>query len=184
MDAKLIFFKENGQRKDIDVTKEKNIIGRGEDADIRVPLLSVSRHHCEMELSGETLSVKDLGSSNGTYVNNQRISEATLKAGDRVVVGPVVFTVVIDGEPDAIEPVKTRGQKLTQGSSQMANATGEDYDDDDEESVDPFAVLSAASDDDDDDDELPELAPADDDEPASIDPIAALEAMSKKKDED
>ena len=51
--------------------------------------------------------LKDLGSSNGTYHNSIRVQEAELTAGDEVSVGPVVFTVVVDGRPAEIRPVRT-----------------------------------------------------------------------------
>ncbi len=105
MDIKLIMFKGDGQRKDIDVTSSTTVIGRGEECALRVPILAVSRKHCELSIDGEELKVKDLGSSNGTYVNNARVNEATLKAGDRLMVGPIIFTVQIDGVPEEIEPL-------------------------------------------------------------------------------
>ncbi|MFP4105001.1 MAG: FHA domain-containing protein [Phycisphaerae bacterium] len=114
MDVKLIFFKSSGQRKDIPVTKSEVIIGRGEQCDVRVPIPSVSRRHCQLTLGEEGVKVRDFGSSNGTYVNNERVTEATLSAGDRLVVGPVMFTLQINGEPGDVQPVKTRGQKMAE----------------------------------------------------------------------
>ena len=116
MDFKLVMFKTNGQRKDFPVLNPVTVIGRGEDCDLRVPILNVSRHHSELHLSGDAVTVKDLGSSNGTYVNNQRINEARLNAGDRLTIGPIVFTVQVDGVPEEIRPVKTRGQQLAEAA--------------------------------------------------------------------
>ncbi len=116
MDAKLVMFKSNGQRRDFPVSGPVTVIGRAEDCDLRVPLLSVSRRQCELRVAGSVLKAKDLASSNGTYVNNKRINEVVLKAGDRLVIGPIVFTVQIDGEPEEILPVKTRGQMLAESS--------------------------------------------------------------------
>jgi pSer/pThr/pTyr-binding forkhead associated (FHA) protein len=119
MDVKLIMFKPNGQRKDFPIINPRTVLGRAESCDLRVPLLSVSRRHCELALEGDNVKVRDLGSSNGTYVNNQRITEQELAAGDRLVIGPIVFTVQIDGKPEQITPVKTKGQKLAeQGQSE------------------------------------------------------------------
>ena len=115
MEIKLVMFKNDGQRKDFPVSGPITAIGRGEDCGLRVPLLSVSRRHCELSLTDQGIKVKDMGSSNGTYVNNKRISgEMVLKAGDRIAVGPVVFTVQIDGWPEEIRPVKTKGQKMAE----------------------------------------------------------------------
>ena len=114
MEVKLVMFRANGQRKDFPIINPRTVIGRGENCDLQVPLLSVSRRQCELEVAEGTVMVRDLGSSNGTYVNNQRINDMQLSAGDRLVVGPIVFTVQIDGRPDQIQPVKTRGQIMAE----------------------------------------------------------------------
>jgi len=110
MDVKLVMFKSNGHRKEFSVTNAATVIGRGEDCDLQVPLASVSRRHCQLVLDADGLTVNDLSSANGTYVNNTRVATGPLKAGDRLVLGPVVFTVQIDGMPQDIKPVRTRGQ--------------------------------------------------------------------------
>jgi pSer/pThr/pTyr-binding forkhead associated (FHA) protein len=110
MDVKLVIFLPNGQRKDFSLKKPVTVIGRGEKCDLRVPVEPVSRRHCEIILSGSQLKVKDLASSNGTYVNNHRVNEAALHAADRLIVGPIVFTVQIDGVPEEIRPIRTHAQ--------------------------------------------------------------------------
>jgi len=57
------------------------------------------------QVSEVGISVKDLGSSNGTWVNAERVDQTHLSAGDLVAVGPMVFVVRIDGTPDSIDPV-------------------------------------------------------------------------------
>jgi pSer/pThr/pTyr-binding forkhead associated (FHA) protein len=113
MEVKLVMFKPNGQRRDFDVKKPLTIIGRGENCDLRIPLVSISRRHAEVAFTGAALKVKDLASSNGTYVNGKRINECALKAGDRLVVGSIVFTVQVNGEPEQIAPVAARRGKKT-----------------------------------------------------------------------
>jgi pSer/pThr/pTyr-binding forkhead associated (FHA) protein len=108
MDVNLIMFKENGQRKDFPMRGNTFVIGRREDCDLRIPLPSISRKHCKFIRGDTGLELKDLASSNGTFVNNQRVQETILKAGDRVVVGPVVFVCQIDGDPADPKPVKTK----------------------------------------------------------------------------
>lgn len=122
MHVNLVMFKPNGQRKDFPLINDSTILGRAENCDLRIPLLSVSRQHCELVKNGQTLTARDLASSNGTYVNNQRVNEAKLQAGDRLVVGPIVFTVQIDGQPEEIQAVKTRGQVL----AEQTHAGGEE----------------------------------------------------------
>ena len=108
MDVKLVMFKRDGQRKDFAITHKTTIIGRGEDCTLRIPVVSISRQHCELIKSDDNLLIRDLASSNGTHVNNQRVNESALKAGDRITLGPTTFTVQIDGKPEQITPVRTR----------------------------------------------------------------------------
>jgi pSer/pThr/pTyr-binding forkhead associated (FHA) protein len=76
------------------------VIGRREDCDLRIAVNDDSRKHCQIKLENNELTVSDLGSSNGTFVNGQKIKKHALTAGDTLQVGPVSFVVQIDGEPD------------------------------------------------------------------------------------
>lgn len=107
MDVSLAMFKADGTRRDFPIKSQRVIVGRQNDCDLRIPLSSVSRQHFEVRLNGSSLLLRDLGSSNGTYHNDKRVEEASLMPGDRIMVGPVVFTVVIDGHPEEIKPVRT-----------------------------------------------------------------------------
>lgn len=104
MDVRLVVFKPDGSPKEIPVKPGRYVIGRRPDAGLRIALPSVSRDHCELVHDGHSLSVRDLGSSNGTFKNQERIKQATLGPGDRLGVGPCVLTVQIDGKPEAIIP--------------------------------------------------------------------------------
>ena len=140
-DVKLIMFKEDGQRKDIRMGSERIIIGRKEDCDLRIPLAAVSRRHCEINKEGDSVTLNDLGSSNGTFLNNKRVQEANLKPGDHIVIGPVVFTVQINGKPEHICSVRT---SLRPGSNAEAAAGSETSTVDSSDSdVDPIAALDA-----------------------------------------
>ena len=117
MDVNLVMFKSDGQRKDFPLTNSVSVIGRGEECDLQIPLLNVSRRHCELRLDQGIIRVKDLASSNGTYLNNQRISEGELASGDRLAIGPIVFTVQVDGQPEEVSPIKSRGQMVAEGAA-------------------------------------------------------------------
>lgn len=108
MNVCMVIFKEDGTRKEFQIQSGKTVIGRKEDCDLRIPVGEVSRQHAVLMVDGEEVTLRDLGSSNGTYVNNQRITERELDAGDHIVIGPVVFTLQIDGVPKDIKPVHTR----------------------------------------------------------------------------
>jgi len=108
MDISLYMFKNNGEPKVFQITPGKTVIGRGEDCELRIPLGEISRRHAELTVDEDNAILRDLGSVNGTYVNNRRITEQALEPGDHIIMGPVVFTVQINGEPSKIRKVKTR----------------------------------------------------------------------------
>lgn len=112
----LAMFKSDGTRRDFPLVKDRVVIGRKVNCDLRIPLTAVSRQHCEITVDDGKVSVKDLGSSNGTYHNSVRVQEAHLSAGDELIVGPVVFTLVVDGQPANIKPVRTIVKNDSSGS--------------------------------------------------------------------
>ena len=61
--------------------------GRHPDSDIFLDDVTVSRKHANFRREGDTFVVRDVGSLNGTYVNRERIDEATLQTGDEVQIG-------------------------------------------------------------------------------------------------
>ncbi len=68
-------------------------VGRHPESDIFLNDVTVSRHHCRFVLTGEEMRVEDSGSTNGTYVNDERVDQAQLNAGDEVMVGRFHFVV-------------------------------------------------------------------------------------------
>lgn len=69
------------------------VFGRDITCDIKVTDPLVSRRHCEVSLDGDTVRLKDLGSSNATFLNGDPVTEAALRAGDEVAVGSAIFLV-------------------------------------------------------------------------------------------
>jgi pSer/pThr/pTyr-binding forkhead associated (FHA) protein len=108
MNVVLVMFKDDGTSKEFPLSPGKTLVGRSEECDLRIPLPEISRKHSILMVTNNTVAVRDLGSANGTYVNNKRVTEQELAAGDHLVVGPVVFTVRVNGEPRDIKPVHTR----------------------------------------------------------------------------
>lgn len=95
--------KADGSSKEIPLSRGSAVIGRDESCRLRVPVPSVSRRHCEVAVEDDEVVVRDLGSSNGTFVNGQRVKQAEVVPGDLLTVGPVVFVVRVDGHPRQIE---------------------------------------------------------------------------------
>jgi pSer/pThr/pTyr-binding forkhead associated (FHA) protein len=165
MEISLVMFKADSTRREFPIKRDAFVIGRKNTCDLRIPLSSVSRKHCELKIEDGKVVLRDLGSSNGTYLNRTRVEQAVLAAGDEVVVGPVVFTVVVDGKPEVIEPVRSLVEE------------GGDLDD---SAILPSSLLEAAGDGPSGDsaggsDTISNLGNIDDDD----DPISALERLSE-----
>ena len=181
MDLKLVMFRPNGKRKDFPVSGPIAVLGRGENCDLQIPLENVSRRHCELTLTSDQLEVRDLGSSNGTFVNNKRVNELALKAGDRLVVGPVVFTIQIDGFPEEIRPVKTRGERAAEGARAVAEPAGEEIIDLEADVTTPAPETPAIPVEQPQEEEVPELEPIES-RAGESDPISALEALAAESE--
>lgn len=103
MDISLVIVQSSGRTQEVPVRKPRVVFGRKEECQFRVPVPSVSREHCELRIDGDRVIIRDLGSSNGTYVNAERVQEKELSPGDLIAVGPAVFVVRINGEPAQID---------------------------------------------------------------------------------
>ncbi len=68
---------------------DKTTIGRVEDNAFQIPEPSVSSHHCEVLLRGNDIVVRDLNSTNGTYVNGQQVTEGPIKPGQILRLGQI-----------------------------------------------------------------------------------------------
>lgn len=160
MGVVMVMFRPDGQRRSFSVTRDMTVIGRREDCDLRIPLGDVSRKHCRMILDGDTIKVEDLGSSNGTYRNGERVQQTELTAGDTLQIGPVVFVVQVDGYPADEDLTPVTVQTATAGNGEAAGVAGTASDTGDEEVVDlensPMAADSGA--------------------PGEFDPMEALES--------
>ncbi len=90
------------------IPAERNtVIGRGNQCDIVIPGTHLSRRHVEITIEGNHLRIKDLGSANGTYLNELRVDNTTANNGDRLRLDVYSFRIVA---PD-LEDNKTRIRK-------------------------------------------------------------------------
>ena len=94
MDLKLKVLEGKNVGQEIPVHGKKFFIGRAEDCNLRPGSELISRHHCVLLVEDGYIGVRDFGSKNGTYVNQERVvGERELKPGDRLTVGPLQFEV-------------------------------------------------------------------------------------------
>jgi len=94
---KLVVLSEGLTGRSHELKIEKTTIGRLEDNAFQIAEQSVSSHHCEVLLKGNDVVVKDLNSTNGTYINGEKISEKPLKPGQILRLGSVEVRLEGDG---------------------------------------------------------------------------------------
>jgi len=148
---KLVMFRGDGSRRDFPLSPGATTIGRKDDCTIRVPLAAVSRRHAEIFVGAEGATLKDLGAANGTFLNNRRVTEEGLQAGDQIVIGPVVFTVQINGQPpdDKIVRIRTKvpaGQAKGQGVARVGTSKHVSISGEEEDPISALEALASSAD--------------------------------------
>ena len=98
-------------------------VGSGSGAHLQIADRAVSRLHCEIEVSGDTVILRDLGSRNGTFVGEARVRDADVQIGAVVRVGGSAFRVELGEEPSfvTISPRSSFGE-VVGGSVEMRQA--------------------------------------------------------------
>ena len=100
--AKLVVLNEGLTGQSFELKADKTTIGRVPDNIFPITVASVSSHHCEILLRGKDVVVKDLNSTNGTFINGQQITtEGVLKPGQVLRLGQVEIRLEGDGAPAA-----------------------------------------------------------------------------------
>ena len=101
---KVIGGKHDGQA--IPLTSQKFLIGRESDCHLRTNSELISRHHCVFSVDNYAVRLRDLGSTNGTFVNGERVpGQIVLNPGDRIRIGRLEFELEIPVEaPVSSEP--------------------------------------------------------------------------------
>ena len=138
-------FREDGSKRIFPLEPGANTIGRKDECNIRIPLATVSRRHAKVSVEASRVTLRNLGAANGTLLNKKRIEEEQLKPGDQITVGPIVFTVQIDGDPTDDDLVEVRS-KVPASSHAVRPGGGvvtskHVYTSDDD--IDPIAALEA-----------------------------------------
>jgi diguanylate cyclase (GGDEF)-like protein len=77
------------------------VIGRSGKCDIQLDQESVSRHHARISRMGDGYVIRDLGSTNGTYVNDELVDEMMLRDGDQVHIGRTIFKFIVGSNVEA-----------------------------------------------------------------------------------
>ncbi len=87
--------------KEIPVLKESITLGRNEDNTVVIDNLAVSGYHARIDKAGSDFVLTDLQSTNGTFVNNEKIVSHKLQHGDKIIVGKHILLFVMSAKGDA-----------------------------------------------------------------------------------
>ena len=104
MNAKLVIVQGDGQGREISL-RLPTVLGRSRDVGITIAHSLISRQHCEIYENDGQLVVRDLGSLNGTFVGESRITESVLEPGGFLTLGDVTFQAVY-GDFELVEEVE------------------------------------------------------------------------------
>jgi pSer/pThr/pTyr-binding forkhead associated (FHA) protein len=88
----------------IEIIKDLTLVGRKEDCDLRLDHKSISKLHCVIVKTDGLLLLRDLGSTNGTRVNGQRIRRAALLPNDQVMIAGFKFRVSLGPDAASVAP--------------------------------------------------------------------------------
>jgi two-component system NtrC family sensor kinase len=126
--ASLFVIQGRDQGKRYDLTNAMLAIGREANNVVQLHDTEVSRRHAELRKDGATgqFFLTDLGSSNGTYVNSERVAQHVLKSGDRVQIGRTLMLFTDDqGGSNVMDAVDIVGQHSRESGSRIIRAVGQ-----------------------------------------------------------
>ena len=105
-----------------DLLGEEAVIGRGSTADIHVDQESISRSHAQVRVTDTHVLIRDLGSTNGTYVNDELLQgERALQNGDLIRTGRTIFKYIAGGNIEAVYHDEMYRLSTVDGLTQISN---------------------------------------------------------------
>jgi pSer/pThr/pTyr-binding forkhead associated (FHA) protein len=100
------------------------VIGRSSELDMVLVEDMVSRKHAKIMISAGNITIEDLGSTNGTFVNGEKVKQARLKEGDRILIGTSILKLIQQGAEQANVDDRVVKQKLEEvAAAQAARST-------------------------------------------------------------
>ena len=110
----------------IEILKDMTVVGRKEDCDLRLEHKSVSKLHCVIVKTDGLLLLRDLGSTNGTKVNGQRVRRAALLPNDSLNIACFAFRVYLGpGEPLVDPDMHTQQMDAREVANLLKKAAGQ-----------------------------------------------------------
>jgi pSer/pThr/pTyr-binding forkhead associated (FHA) protein len=111
----------------LDLLKDMTLLGRDESCDVRLDHKSVSKLHCVVVKTDGLLLLRDLGSTNGTRVNGQRVRRAALLPNDTVAVANLKYVVKFGAELEKLEAEDAPRAKKDAAAQLRRNALPDVY---------------------------------------------------------
>ena len=102
--ARLVLLSEGFNGRSYELKVDKTTVGRVSDNAFEIPEASVSSHHAEILLRGNDIVIRDLDSTNGTFINGEKITEAVLKPGQTLRFGTIDLRLDTGDGPSSAAP--------------------------------------------------------------------------------
>jgi len=96
------------------------VIGRSSELDMVLVEDMVSRKHAKIMIASGAITIEDLGSTNGTFVNGEKVKQARLKEGDRILIGTSILKLIQQGADSANVDDRVVKQKLEEAAAAQA----------------------------------------------------------------
>lgn len=116
----------------IPIMGERFVIGRADDCNLKPRSELISRYHCEIFLDDGEVFVRDMGSKNGVFLNENQITETNpLKNGDKLAIGPLEFfiNITIEAKPQKAAKVKSVSDAVARTVALQSGGTQQNQED-------------------------------------------------------
>jgi predicted component of type VI protein secretion system len=111
MDVRLVIEKGRTRTREVRLHSRETLVGRQRGCEVRIPSSEVSRRHCVLRVENGYLTIEDLRSVNGTFLNGMRVmSREIVRPGDHLEIGPVRFVVEYELSPQALDQISRLAQ--------------------------------------------------------------------------
>ena len=122
--ARLIILARNSSVRQVNIAGPITTIGRSGSNSVCIDSQRVSRHHAAIEWTGDSFVLTDMGSRNGTYVNNQKVTAHALANGDAITVGDCQLRFLYSRMLPPVDALRlmTRPGELLEVDAQMARS--------------------------------------------------------------
>jgi pSer/pThr/pTyr-binding forkhead associated (FHA) protein len=111
MDVRLVVENGRTRTREVHLSSRETLVGRQRGCEVRIPSSEVSRRHCVLRIENGYLTIEDLRSVNGTFLNGSRVvSREIVRPGDHLEVGPVRFVVEYELSQQALDQISRLAQ--------------------------------------------------------------------------